>query len=86
MQVLRQQFFNSGNYEWQQMLPRFIVHVVNYTLTKKATGSKSLEINCWEINQVTSKCQTDFLNKTFKKMPKTELKNITIEFYIFEEV
>ena len=27
---------------------------------------------------------TDFLNKTFKKRPKTEKVNTTIEFYIFE--
>ena len=25
--------------------------------TRKATGFKSLRVNCWEINQVTSKCQ-----------------------------
>ena len=40
--------------------------------TRKATGFKSLRINCWEINQVTSKCQISFLNKTCKNRPKTE--------------
>ena len=34
---------------------------------RKATDVKSLRINCWEINQVTSKCQIDILNKTCKK-------------------
>ena len=28
-----------------------------YGKTRKATGFKSLRVNCWEINQVTSKCQ-----------------------------
>ena len=35
--------------------------------TRKATDFKSPRINCWEINQVTSKCQMDFLEKTRKK-------------------
>ena len=54
--------------------------------TRKSTGFNSLRINYWEINQVTSKCQMDFLDKTFKKRSKTEKKNINIEFYIFEIV
>ena len=28
-----------------------------YGKTRKATGFKFLRVNCWEINQVTSKCQ-----------------------------
>ena len=32
--------------------------------TRKATGFMSLRINCREINQVTSKFQMDFLDKT----------------------
>ena len=52
----------------------------------KATGFKSLRINCWEINQVISKCQMDLLNKTCKKRSKTERKNITIKFEIFQIV
>ena len=31
-----------------------------------------MQVNCWEINQVTSKCQIDFLNKTSKKGSTTE--------------
>ena len=34
---------------------------------RKATGFKSLQLNCWEINQVTSKSQTDFLTKLTTK-------------------
>ena len=48
--------------------------------TRKATDMKSLRINYWEINQVTPKFQMS------KKRSKTEKKNITIEFYIFEIV
>ena len=40
--------------------------------TREANGFKSLRINYWEINQVISKCQMDFLDKTFKKRSKTE--------------
>ena len=52
--------------------------------TRQATGFKSLRVNCWEINQVTSKCQIDFLEKTCKGKSKTEKVNITIGFYIFK--
>ena len=45
-----------------------------------------MQVNCWEINQVTSKCQIDFLNKASKKGSTTEKVNITIKFYIFEIV
>ena len=39
--------------------------------TKKTTDFKCCEIkNCCEINQVTSKFQMDFLNKTFKNVLK----------------
>ena len=40
----------------------------------------------WNINQVTSKYQIDFLDNTCKKKSKIEKKNITIEYYIFEIV
>ena len=40
---------------------------VLYYLTRKATVFKSLQINCWEINQVTSKRQMAFLDNTCKK-------------------
>ena len=45
-------------------------------LTRKAAGFKSLPINCWESNQVTSKCPS-FWTKLAKK-------TITIKFYILE--
>ena len=35
--------------------------------TRKAPGFKSLRVNCWEANQVTSKSQMDFLDKTCEK-------------------
>ena len=53
---------------------------------KKAIGFKSHRVNYWEINQVASKCQMDFLNKTYKKASATKKVNITIEFYIFKTV
>ena len=45
---------------------------------------KSLRINYWEINQVTSKCQIDILDETSKKDLKQK-KNlmVIIKFYIF---
>ena len=52
-------------------------------LTIKATGFKSLRVNYREINQVTSKCQMDFLDTTCKKGLKL---NIAIEFYVFKMV
>ena len=36
--------------------------------TKKPTGLKSLQLNFWEINQVTSKCQIDFCTKLSKEI------------------
>ena len=62
-----------------------ITRVTNKVIikTRKATGFKSLRINCWKINQATSRCQIDFSDKTCKKRFKTK-KNITIKFYIFE--
>ena len=35
---------------------------------RKATGCKSLRLNYWEINQATTKCQTDFWTKLAKKV------------------
>ena len=34
--------------------------VALYGKTRKATGFKSLPVNCWDINQVTLKCQQIF--------------------------
>ena len=31
--------------------------------TRKATSFKYLQINCWQINQATSKCKIHFLDK-----------------------
>lgn len=42
------------------------------TKQKKATGFKSLGLNSWDITQVTSKSQMNFLDKTCKKMSKTQ--------------
>ena len=36
--------------------------------TRKATGFKSVRLNCWEINQVTSICQIDFWRKLAKNV------------------
>ena len=38
-----------------------------YGKTRKATGFKSLRVNCWEINQVASKCEHNFWIKLVKK-------------------
>ena len=64
-------------------LKSFKAQMSKLIYNKKATGFKSLRINYWKINQVTLKCQTDFLYKTCKR-GLTQKKNITIEFYIFE--
>ena len=48
---------------------------------KKGTGLTSLLVNYWEINQITSKCQIDFLDKTYQKVLKV---SITIKFYVFK--
>ena len=37
---------------------------------------KSLRVNCWQINQVTSKSQMDLLNKICKQSSKTEKVNV----------
>ena len=73
----------------QSTSPAYLEYLKNKKIflneTKKATVFKSLRINCWEINQVTSKCQTDFFGQNFqKKWSKTEKENVTIKFYIFE--
>ena len=39
-----------------------------YTVTRKATGFKSLRLKCREINQATPKCQIDFWTKFAKKV------------------
>ena len=57
-----------------------------FWLETRATGFKPQRVNCWEINQVTSKCQMDFLQKTCKDKSKTKKVKISIEFYIFELV
>ena len=48
----------------------------------KKTGFKSLRVNYWVINQVTLKCQMNFLEKTFRL--KLEKVNTIIEFCILE--
>ena len=52
------------------------------TKTRKATGFKSLRVNYSEINQVISKRQIDFGDKTCWQ--KTEKVNTVIEFLILE--
>ena len=51
---------------------------------RTATGFKSVRVNYWEINQVTSECQMDVLDKTCRQ--KTKKVNTTIEFFILELV
>ena len=51
---------------------------------RTATGFKSVRVNYWEINQVTSECQMDVLDKTCRQ--KTKKVNATIEFFILELV
>ena len=49
----------------QRYFPNFVM------LNKKATGPKSLQVNYWKINQITSIYQMNFLDKTCKKMFKS---------------
>ena len=53
--------------------------------TRKAADFKSLQVNYWEINQVTPNDKCTFSTKFAKKWSKTEKLNITIEI-IFEMV
>ena len=46
----------------------FNIPVKCIIITRKATGFKSLRVNCWEINKVTSKCQMDFLDELAKNV------------------
>ena len=62
------------------------LRAIKLIITRKATGFKSLRVNCREINQVKSICEMDILNKTCKKRSKTEKENITIKFYVFQIV
>ena len=61
----------------------FNIPVKCFIITRKATDFKSLRVNCWEINMVTSKCQMDFWTN-LQKMSKIEKSKITIKFYIFQ--
>ena len=74
--------------KFQEVAPRFR-EFTGYTcsfIIRKDTWFKSLRVNCWDIKEVTSKCQVNFLQKTFKQRSKTGKVNIAIEFYIFEIV
>ena len=42
-------------------------HICVWNVTKKDTGFKSLQGNCWKINQVTPKCKMGFFYKSSKK-------------------
>ena len=53
---------------------------------EKATGFKSQRKKLREINQVASKHQMGFWNKTCRKRSKTGKKNITINFHAFQVV
>ena len=53
---------------------------------RKSTGFKSVQVNCWEINQVKSKCQMDTLDKSCETGQTKKKMNINIKFYIFEMV
>ena len=65
--------------KFNQNLSTFVLYVKNrFTLSKK----KCLRFNiilklitCWEINQVTSKCQMKLLGNTIRKRSKTEKKD-----------
>ena len=57
------------------MTEKICIFTLFYHETRKTTGFKCLRTNCWEINQVTSKCQVDFWDKTFKKGLKQKKKN-----------
>ena len=39
-----------------------------FIVTRTATGFKPLQLNCWQINQLTLKCQIDFYTKLTKKV------------------
>ena len=45
----------------------FCTYCCFFMIMRKATGFKSLCVNCWEINQATLKYQMYFFNKTCRK-------------------
>ena len=60
----------SFSYIVSKFWPNHYFFLPVFMITRKATGFKCLRVNYCEINQVTSKCQVDFLNKTRKKRTK----------------
>ena len=50
----------------------FRTFLTTYEETRKATGFKSLRVNCWEINLVLPNSQMDFLDKNFEKRSKSD--------------
>ena len=74
---------NQGNQNKRQTPETIIAGFEIFQLlteTRKATGFKSLRVNYWKINQLTSKCQMELLEKISRKV------NINLEFSIFEIV
>ena len=54
---------NHGNQNEGQVTDTIIAGFEIFQLlieTRKATGLKFLQVNCWQIKQVTSNCQMDF--------------------------
>ena len=74
---------NQGNQNKRQTPDTIIGGFETFQLlteTRKVTVFKSLRVNYWEINQLTSKCQMELLEKISRKV------NISLEFSIFEIV
>ena len=66
LQFLKQSI-NCGN---KDPMPETKLHIYKQSIleqTRKSTGFKSLRINCWEINQVSSKYQMNIRTKRPKK-------------------
>ena len=72
-------FFKTQFNYWPLVLMLHSCKLINNT--RKATGFKFLQINCCEINQVTS---SGFFGQNLQKMVQNRKVTITIEFYIFK--
>ena len=75
----------SGTSYWHNNCLLEMFHLLNET--RKATGFKTLGVNCSKINQVTSKCQMDiFGNRERSKIEKLDTPLSPIEFCILKMV
>ena len=78
---------NTIKYWFLEHFVTFIIYIsALYTATRKATGFKSVRVNCWVINQNKISKSKWMFWINLQKRSTTKKRNITIEFCIFEIV